>query len=208
MTPHSHLLVRVHGTYLSDAHIQPWLQALPLDLALTQVFHAQGQELTYLRLYPSHNAAGQAGIDSALWLAQGAVEARLLPAQSVELAWLQATLFHPGASCDVAQPAPWHYVVETDVTPSAEEDFNQWYDTEHLPGLAAVDGVKLAQRFTSAQHHPRYHASYDLLTEQTFGCPAWLQVRATPWSDRVRPEFRNTRRIMFQHVANYPAAAT
>lgn len=207
MTNHTHLLVRVHGTHLSDAQIAPWLQALPLDLEHTEVFHAQGQALTYLRLYPRPTATEAQGVDSELWLAQGTLEARLLPAESVELAWLQASLYTPGASHRSKQPAPWHYVVETDVTAEAEADFNQWYDTEHLPGLAAVEGVKLAQRFVSTEHHPRYHASYDLLTQETFGCPAWLKVRATPWSDRVRPEFRNPRRLMFQHVASYRAPA-
>ena len=31
------------------------------------------------------------------------------------------------------------------------------------------------------------------------GSPEWLAVRATDWSSRVRPAFRNTRRTMFRH---------
>ncbi len=42
----------------------------------------------------------------------------------------------PGASHGRA--APWHYIVETDVLPQAEQDLNDWYDQEHLPGLAGV----------------------------------------------------------------------
>ncbi len=45
----------------------------------------------------------------------------------------------PGASASL--PAPYHYVVETDVLPEHEADFNRWYDGEHLPGLAAVPGT-------------------------------------------------------------------
>ena len=37
--------------------------------------------------------------------------------------------------------AAFHYVVETDVVPEAETDLNDWYDREHLPGLAAVPGA-------------------------------------------------------------------
>jgi len=45
--------------------------------------------------------------------------------------------------------ARWRYVVETDIDPAAADDFNAWYDEEHLPGLAAVAGGEhepIAQR--------------------------------------------------------------
>lgn len=93
--------------------------------------------------------------------------------------------------------APFHYIVETDVTPEAEADLNAWYETEHLPGLASVPGTVRARRFVDRAGSPRYYACYDLAALEVFGCPAWLAVRATDWSSRVRPHFRNTRRTMF-----------
>ncbi len=51
----------------------------------------------------------------------------------------------PGASAGL--PAPFHYVVETDVLPEHEAEFNRWYDDEHLPGLAAVPGTARASRY-------------------------------------------------------------
>ncbi len=116
---------------------------------------------------------------------------------TVDLLRLQNDL--PGASAGAA--APWHYIVETDVEPRAEADLNAWYDTEHLPGLASVPGTVRAQRYMNEQASPRYHACYDLQTQQTFGSPPWLAVRATAWSARVRPNFRNTLRTMFSVVA-------
>lgn len=98
------------------------------------------------------------------------------------------------------QPAPWHYIVETDILPEAEQDLNAWYDQEHLPGLASVPGTVRAERFVCHDESPRYHACYDLMTQETFGCPEWLAVRASAWSDRVRPSFRNTRRTMFKKI--------
>jgi hypothetical protein len=95
-------------------------------------------------------------------------------------------------------PAPFRYVVETDVEPDHEADFNAWYDEEHLAGLAGVPGTVSAARYRDAQGSPRYHACYDLEHLDVLGCPAWLAVRATPWSDRVRPRFVNTRRTMFR----------
>jgi hypothetical protein len=101
-----------------------------------------------------------------------------------------------GASAGVA--APFHYVVETDVTSDAEADFNAWYETEHMPGLAAVPGTVRAMRFVRDGAGPRHHACYDLATQETFGSPPWLAVRGTDWSSRVRPQFRNTLRTMFR----------
>ena len=42
--------------------------------------------------------------------------------------------------------------------------------------------------------HPRF---YDLVAPEVLASPAWAAVRATAWSERVRPMFRNTRRTMF-----------
>ena len=111
---------------------------------------------------------------------------------------LHLTLDLPGASA--GQEAPWHYIVETDVLPEAETDLNAWYDQEHLPGLASVPGTVRAQRWECRDESPRYLACYDLHTQETFGSPPWLAVRATDWSSRVRPSFRNTRRTMFRKI--------
>jgi hypothetical protein len=105
----------------------------------------------------------------------------------------------PGASRGAAPV--FHYVVETDVVPEAETDLNDWYDQEHLPGLAAVPGAIRAQRLRNLDGAPRYHACYELLAKETLGSAPWLAVRHTAWSDRVRPNFRNTKRTMFSRVA-------
>jgi len=92
-----------------------------------------------------------------------------------------------------------HYVVETDVLPEFEDEFNAWYDQEHLPGLARVPGTVRAIRYRAAQESPRYYACYNLVSANVLDNPSWLAVRATDWSSRVRPAFCNTRRTMFRH---------
>ena len=104
----------------------------------------------------------------------------------------------PGASA--GQDAPWHYIVETDVVAEQDQALNDWYNREHLPGLASVPGTVRARRFVCEQGGPRYHACYDLETRETFGSPPWLAVRATDWSSQVRPAFRNTKRTMFRRI--------
>ena len=64
--------------------------------------------------------------------------------------------------------------------------------------LEAVEGTVRAARYRNLDGGPRYHACYELASRETLGSPAWLRVRATPWSARVRPMFTNTRRTMFR----------
>lgn len=132
-----------------------------------------------------------------VYLPQGAAPAALhggLP-QGVARVELRAHSQLDGAAA--GRPPSVHYVVETDVEPGHDDELNAWYDQEHLPGLAAVPGTVRATRYVDANGSPRYYACYDLASEQAFNSPAWLAVRATDWSSRVRPRFRNTRRTMF-----------
>ena len=97
-----------------------------------------------------------------------------------------------------AEDTRFHYVVETDVEEQHERELNAWYDTEHLPGLAAVPGAARARRFRNLRHSPRYYACYDLVAPDVLERREWLAVRGTEWSSRVRPTFRNPKRTMFE----------
>ncbi len=114
--------------------------------------------------------------------------------------WTRLTCVQSLDGASAGQPAPYHYIVETDVLPEHEEDLRAWYAEEHLPGLAAVPGTVRAARYVDVQGSPRYYACYDLTSPGTLGCPPWLAVRGTAWSSRVRPAFRNTRRTMFRQA--------
>jgi hypothetical protein len=159
----------------------------------------------------------RAGADAAALAALGRTQPALRLYRAVEgdavYAYLRAP--HPPAASPLPAPtrhvctqrlagaatdadAPWLYVVETDVLPEHEADFNAWYDQEHLAGLAAVPGTVSAARLLDPQGHPRYHACYELARSEAFNSPGWLAVRATAWSSRVRPAFRNTTRTMFR----------
>ena len=94
-----------------------------------------------------------------------------------------------------------HYVVEMDPDAGWMPEIARWYDTEHMPGLAAVPGCIHATRFLNHDHGPQSLAFYDLVTPQTLGSPAWLAVRGTAWSDITRPHFTNTKRTMFEVIA-------
>ena len=167
----------------------------PEQLGTLDVLHAEEAELTYAYL----RLAVDAGAESAN-LSTAAQRDALLRACAAlcpqpELVGLQCTLDLPGHSA--GNHAEWHYIVETDVRPQAEDDFNAWYNTEHMPGLAAVPGTARTWRYLGTGA-PRHYAAYDLAAREAFGSEPWLAVRGTDWSSRVRPNFYNTRRTMFR----------
>jgi hypothetical protein len=87
------------------------------------------------------------------------------------------------------------------VTPEAEDDFNAWYDQEHIPNLAAVPGTLAARRYRSAEAgggSHRYAAIYHLESPEVTRGAAWRDAIDTPWSARVRPHFRDRIRILCQ----------
>ncbi len=116
--------------------------------------------------------------------------------QQARVSRLQNVFEARGASAG-SRPV-FHYVVEMDPEAGWMPELAQWYDTEHMPGLAAVPGCVRAARFLNHDHGPLSLACYDLVTEETLGSPPWLAVRATEWSSRMRPHFTHTIRTMFK----------
>ena len=144
--------------------------------------------------------------DTYLILDRADIDPALFDGLRTETVELTETTVLPGKSA--GQPAPFHYIVETDIAPDAEADMNAWYEQEHLPGLAAVEGNVLSRRLVAAQGSPRYYACYDLVDPSARQTAAWTAVTATPWSSRVRPSFRNTRRTIFARLPLASASAS
>ncbi len=109
---------------------------------------------------------------------------------------LTTTLERTGAS--TGEPSTALYVVETDADKGWFDEISAWYDSEHMPGLAAVAGTVHTVRFLNADHNPRSVACYDLTHPEVMGSAPWLAVRGSPWSDHCRPHFKNTLRTMFR----------
>ncbi|HKK29810.1 MAG TPA: hypothetical protein VKA18_05380, partial [Alphaproteobacteria bacterium] len=83
--------------------------------------------------------------------------------------------------------------------PEGEDDFNKWYDEEHLPALAAVPGTMLARRYvapTDAVTTHKYLAIYHLEDPEVTRTDAWKKAVETPWTARVRPYMRDRVRIL------------
>jgi hypothetical protein len=85
------------------------------------------------------------------------------------------------------------------VDPAHEAEFNEWYDHEHIPALAAVPGCLSARRFRDNTGTHRYLALYHLKSPEVTTTDAWKTAAGTPWTARLRPHFRDHLRIVTRH---------
>ncbi len=105
------------------------------------------------------------------------------------------------------------FVVSMDVEPDKEALFNEVYDSEHVPNILKVPGVRAASRmegqaFTMSlggdelkkQHEgPRYTAIYEIDSPQVLLSPEWkAAAEAGRWPSQVRPYTRNRRHQVFK----------
>lgn len=82
----------------------------------------------------------------------------------------------------------------TDIDPMFEDDFNRWYDREHMAERMAIPGFELARRFVALEDSPRYLALYRTASLAVFTSEAYRNAFAnqTEWSKRTFARMKNT----------------
>ncbi len=73
-----------------------------------------------------------------------------------------------------------------------------WYDTEHLPRLAAVPGCLSARRFKADSGPNQYFALYHLASPAVCASAEWKAAAATPWTSKLIPHFSARLRIVLR----------
>lgn len=79
-------------------------------------------------------------------------------------------------------------IVTTNPPADMEEEFNAWYEQEHIPERLAVPGFERAQRYSLVNGERCYLALYDVGAFEVFDSPAYLATSGdnnTPWTKRV-----------------------
>lgn len=99
------------------------------------------------------------------------------------------------------QDAPALLLNAMSVAPEHEHEFNEWYNTEHIPALAAVPGTLWARRYRGSGAKQRYVALYHLASPEVPDSAAWKAAANTPWTERMRPHFRDHLRIVSKRYA-------
>jgi hypothetical protein len=72
--------------------------------------------------------------------------------------------------------------------PTLEDEFNAWYDTEHIPERLAVPGFETGIRYVCISGAPKYMAIYDVGNPDVLSSSDYLRVsfdNASPWTKRV-----------------------
>jgi hypothetical protein len=80
-------------------------------------------------------------------------------------------------------------MVWADVPQVYEPEFDDWYNQEHLPDLAAIPGVLAAARFEAVAGGPKHLAWYALEDVHTYWSRDFEQRRRNPslWTQRIAP---------------------
>ncbi|RVO73522.1 hypothetical protein [Sinorhizobium medicae] len=91
---------------------------------------------------------------------------------------------------------------------SMEEEFQDWYDLEHIPERACCEGFLSALRFVCLDGFPRYVAVYDLAHPDVLKGDAYKAISGTkfsPWSKRILPRVHGQKRLDGPQI--YPGTA-
>jgi hypothetical protein len=91
------------------------------------------------------------------------------------------------------------HLVRMDVAHDLEKTFNDVYDQEHVPALAAVPGVTRATRYRNpSPTAPRYIAAYEIESPAVLQSAAWKSAgESGRWPKDIRPHTMN------RHLATY-----
>ena len=79
-------------------------------------------------------------------------------------------------------------IAAMDFSDVAEDEFNDWYDTEHIPERQRVPGFLVCQRWIGVENPKQSVAAYDLESLSVLQGPAYRAIggeNLSPWSKRV-----------------------
>lgn len=187
----------------------PQLTALP-GFVRTRRYRCDNADIRYLAWYETADKTIEAGPDF-----------QYIVAHPTPWSQRMRTIYGPHRErmnfelmCDVANAsaalpaagAPWMYIVHTDIPDHIVDEYNAWYDKEHLPRCANIPGVLRARRYTSVactsgNPGPKYLTAYEMTGPDVWESPAAQVARKTPWTEKMRSLFTNTRRALYQLVA-------
>jgi hypothetical protein len=94
--------------------------------------------------------------------------------------------------------ARYFYMVTFEIAPEDEPDFNEIYDSEHVPNLLTVEGVLAIMRFRDAVPNDRgwlvYSALYVIARPDLPTTPEWkAKSELGRWAPVMRPRMKARR---------------
>ena len=101
-------------------------------------------------------------------------------------------------------------MVWADVPADKEDEFNRWYDEEHLPERMAIPGFLAGARYQAVKGGPKHLACYELESAAVLQSPAYKKVQAnpTPWTQKIGPQAIGRPFIRNVYTMVHPGALT
>ncbi len=98
-------------------------------------------------------------------------------------------------------------LVYSDVAPENDEEYNRWYNEEHIPERLSIPGVLDAARYEAVQGGPKYLACYELDSHEAWYSDEWQKWLREPteWSRRMSPSVIGTEYIRNLYQRVHPA---
>lgn len=102
---------------------------------------------------------------------------------------------------------PYFYMVTFEIAPEDEKDFNEIYDTEHIPNILQVEGVLQVIRLRDEEYTPqgwrKYSALYLMTRSDLPSTPQWrAKSDLGRWAPVIRPRVKARRQRLGTVVAN------
>jgi hypothetical protein len=94
-------------------------------------------------------------------------------------------------------------IAALDFSGAAEDEFNDWYDTEHLPERERVPGFLRAERWIDSDDPRHSVATYDLAKLGVLDGPAYRATggdNLSPWSKRITAKCRRLLRFEGEQI--------
>jgi hypothetical protein len=84
-------------------------------------------------------------------------------------------------------------LVLNDIAAETEDEFNRWYQQQHIPERLGVPGFRTARRYRALGSGPAYMAVYECDSVGVLGTKTYLERLAHPtqWTKKIMPSFRN-----------------
>jgi hypothetical protein len=97
-----------------------------------------------------------------------------------------------------------------DVDPEHEEEFNRWYDEEHIQHLTSVPGFLNGGRYVALKGGPKYLAMYELEDHNVLRSAAFLdevRYKPSPWRQKTSGGHVGRNYILNAYRQIFPARA-
>ena len=100
--------------------------------------------------------------------------------------------------------------VWSEVSEEHEEEFNEWYNQEHIAERLSVPGVLSAARYEAVKSGPKHLAVYELEHSSVMQSPEYAALKSNPteWSKRMSPDVIGTKYIRNVYEMIFPTELT